>query len=392
MNGRPDGGFHESRMPECCDTGWVRAETGGGPAARRCACVTGPDARPSVSTGPASRPATATAPSRTSRATTIPTRDALKISQEIHRPTIPDQDIGLLFIGPCGVGKTHLAAAILGELVRTQGGDRAFLRFPRPDPRHPEHLLAATPTGPSPTSSPRSSTCDVLVLDELGAKRSTAWVEETIFYIINHRYNEQKLTIFTSNYPDTADDEDDRAADVQEDRRPWLQEGRRHARRPDRRSVSVRGFTRCARSFDGSGDGLTARRSSRPATSRLLSRASDRVAGLGFRSRARDAQGFEVRPELVGDVSGRSCSKKLPDFLDFVLPLRRLDLEQLLHLRPGDRQAVHVEVVHLRNQADGRFLGPDVAVDPVEDPFAGRACCRRIPARRTCRSRPPGTS
>jgi DNA replication protein DnaC len=50
----------------------------------------------------------------------------------------------------------------------------------------------------------------VLVLDELGAKRSSSWVEETVFYIINHRYNQKKLTIFTSNFLDTADEEDTR--------------------------------------------------------------------------------------------------------------------------------------------------------------------------------------
>ena len=32
----------------------------------------------------------------------------------------------------------------------------------------------------------------VLVLDELGAKRTTAWVEETVFHIINQRYNQKK--------------------------------------------------------------------------------------------------------------------------------------------------------------------------------------------------------
>ena len=51
---------------------------------------------------------------------------------------------------------------------------------------------------------------DVLVLDELGAKRTTAWVEETIFYIINDRYNNKKLTIFTSNYLDQDEEEDTR--------------------------------------------------------------------------------------------------------------------------------------------------------------------------------------
>ncbi len=46
-------------------------------------------------------------------------------------------------------------------------------------------------------------------MDELGAKRTTAWVEETVFYIINHRYNHKKLTVFTSNYMDDGEDEED---------------------------------------------------------------------------------------------------------------------------------------------------------------------------------------
>jgi DNA replication protein DnaC len=43
---------------------------------------------------------------------------------------------------------------------------------------------------------------EVLVLDELGASKPTEWVQETITHIINKRYNEKKVTIFTSNYLD----------------------------------------------------------------------------------------------------------------------------------------------------------------------------------------------
>jgi DNA replication protein DnaC len=43
---------------------------------------------------------------------------------------------------------------------------------------------------------------DVLVLDELGASKPTDWVRDTMAYIINTRYNDQKHTIFTTNYLD----------------------------------------------------------------------------------------------------------------------------------------------------------------------------------------------
>ncbi len=44
---------------------------------------------------------------------------------------------------------------------------------------------------------------DVLVLDELGATKPTEWVKDTMTHIINKRYNDRKVTIFTSNFLDT---------------------------------------------------------------------------------------------------------------------------------------------------------------------------------------------
>jgi DNA replication protein DnaC len=48
---------------------------------------------------------------------------------------------------------------------------------------------------------------DLLVLDDLGAERLTDWVEETMSLIVNTRYNNRRLTIFTSNYEDLPDDD-----------------------------------------------------------------------------------------------------------------------------------------------------------------------------------------
>ena len=42
----------------------------------------------------------------------------------------------------------------------------------------------------------------MLVLDELGATVPTDWVRDTMYQIINRRYNDNKLTIFTTNYLD----------------------------------------------------------------------------------------------------------------------------------------------------------------------------------------------
>jgi DNA replication protein DnaC len=41
---------------------------------------------------------------------------------------------------------------------------------------------------------------ELLVLDELGAQKPTAWVSDTLYLVMNGRYTRRLPTIFTSNY------------------------------------------------------------------------------------------------------------------------------------------------------------------------------------------------
>ncbi len=52
---------------------------------------------------------------------------------------------------------------------------------------------------------------ELLVLDDLGAERTTDWVDETLNLIVNTRYNERRITIFTSNYDLIPDETDPRS-------------------------------------------------------------------------------------------------------------------------------------------------------------------------------------
>ncbi len=142
-------------------------------------------------------------------------RDALKIAQQFVK-NFPVQDVGLLFIGPCGVGKTHLAVALLQELVRIKKASCRFYDFRELIRDIQSTFPADSPVTESDILQPVFDSA-VLVLDELGAKKSSAWVEETVFYIINSRYNSKKLTVFTSNYPDRGDEEDNRQAYFKKD-------------------------------------------------------------------------------------------------------------------------------------------------------------------------------
>ncbi len=114
----------------------------------------------------------------------------------------PHIDTGLLFLGTCGVGKTHLAVALLKQVIIATGADGLFYDF--------RDLLREIQA--SWNSVSQSSELDVLrpvleaevlVLDELGANKPTEWVRDTIAHIINCRYNDKRLTIFTSNFLDT---------------------------------------------------------------------------------------------------------------------------------------------------------------------------------------------
>jgi DNA replication protein DnaC len=113
----------------------------------------------------------------------------------------PSVDRGLLFIGPVGVGKTHLSVAILRELIEKTGASCLFYEF--------GSLLKEIQNSYSPISQISELTvllpvieAEVLVLDELGATKPTDWVRDTMMQIINARYNDKKLTIFTTNYLD----------------------------------------------------------------------------------------------------------------------------------------------------------------------------------------------
>ncbi len=101
----------------------------------------------------------------------------------------------LVFAGPTGCGKTHLAAAILNDRMRK--GFEVRLEFV---PDLLDYLRF--------TFSPQSSvtydqyfeelrTSPLLVLDDLGAHSSTPWAEEKLYQIIVHRQETRLPTIIT---------------------------------------------------------------------------------------------------------------------------------------------------------------------------------------------------
>jgi DNA replication protein DnaC len=119
--------------------------------------------------------------------------------------SFPVNTRGLLLEGQPGVGKTHLAVAVLKQIIQSSGARGVFY-----DTRDLLRVIRST-YDPSIRTTELEilrpvMTADLLVLDDLGAEKTSEWVEETMNLIVNTRYNERRLTIFTSNYQDIPDD------------------------------------------------------------------------------------------------------------------------------------------------------------------------------------------
>ncbi len=196
--------------PNCqiCDgTGWRQVELGEVTAAERCSCSQGPR--------PGQRLEAARLPARFAHATfdnfRIPRREDNPLGNEalskamlearLYAREYPTTEkAGLLFMGFPGVGKTHLATAVL-QLLTERGFECLFLDYQALLDRIRQGYDKATNASAREAYEEALDT-EVVLLDDLGAHRVTDWVEDTVTAIINHRYNGRKATIVTTNLPD----------------------------------------------------------------------------------------------------------------------------------------------------------------------------------------------
>lgn len=121
----------------------------------------------------------------------------------------------LVFLGPYGSGKTHLAAAI-ANFRASQGYPVMFVVVPDLF----DHLRA-TFNPSSLTSYDRRfeevRNAPLLVLDDLGTQSMTPWVREKLYQLFNQRYNAALPTVITSS--DTLEETDPRLRARMADRR-----------------------------------------------------------------------------------------------------------------------------------------------------------------------------
>jgi DNA replication protein DnaC len=123
----------------------------------------------------------------------------------------PIQKTGLMFVGPVGIGKTHLACAVLRGLIlrgiaglfysyadllteiRNTYNDNGTVKYFRDQDGNRwetesqilNHVINV----------------EVLLLDELGKVKASEWVLDKIREIIGGRYDKKRTTLVTTNFP-----------------------------------------------------------------------------------------------------------------------------------------------------------------------------------------------
>ncbi len=184
----------------CDDTGWKTIKENGVSRVIRCDCWIEKAAR--------SRLSRANIPTRYQQCTLAnfeAYNDSLKRAVDYARKVVSEfpsrsteRDRGLLLIGLPGVGKTHLAVAMLKQCIYN-GGTGMFCTM-----GDLMALLRSTYSGQE--SATESSVlrdvtqADIVVFDELGRERATEWRDEMLHLIINSRYSNRRSSIFTTNY------------------------------------------------------------------------------------------------------------------------------------------------------------------------------------------------
>ena len=110
----------------------------------------------------------------------------------------------LIFIGPTGLGKTHLSTAIAGKVISlgvdvvcetapNLFSDFEYERFNRP----------YGTAGNEQKKTDRYFECDLLIIDDLGAEMTNQFTVSCLFNLINTRINQGKKMIINTNLTDS---------------------------------------------------------------------------------------------------------------------------------------------------------------------------------------------
>src|ERR1700677_3482383 len=125
---------------------------------------------------------------------------AQKFAKEFT-PIREQAEPGLLLMGPCGVGKTHLAVSALKEIV-LRGYSGLFYDYRELLKEIQDSYNAESQSTEMGVLEPVLK-AEIFILDDVGSSKPSPWALETVGHVLNTRYNEKRVTLLTTNFLDT---------------------------------------------------------------------------------------------------------------------------------------------------------------------------------------------
>jgi len=193
----------ETKCTKCHDSGWVLVKVDGKEIARPCPCRR--ENMQSLKSSNANIPLRFLGTELKSYFPdkANPSQAKAKKMAEKFIADYPAVESGLLFQGATGVGKTRLLCCIGNQLIKDKDAEVLYIDW--------NDLTREMRSGEDTSNRDfstigqliqRLTRAELLLFDELGASRPSPWVEDNIYYLVNRRYNDNRITLFASNFYD----------------------------------------------------------------------------------------------------------------------------------------------------------------------------------------------
>lgn len=133
--------------------------------------------------------------------------DDLKVNEKLHTECVRyvknwkemrEKGFGFFFWGNVGAGKTHAAAALSNELIQEKLVEVLFLNMPATVTRIKKTFDSSVKNEDTKLFD-RMKEVELLIVDDLGVEKLSDWLSDQIYQIIDHRWQNQKPMIITSN-------------------------------------------------------------------------------------------------------------------------------------------------------------------------------------------------
>jgi DNA replication protein DnaC len=124
---------------------------------------------------------------------------------ELFTPIREHATPGVMLMGSCGVGKTHLAVAALKRIV-SRGYSGLFYDYRELLKEIQDSYNAESQSTEMGVLEPVLK-AEIFVLDDVGSSKPSPWALETVGHVLNTRYNQKLVTVLTTNYLDEGVDQ-----------------------------------------------------------------------------------------------------------------------------------------------------------------------------------------